>query len=66
MNEPTSSSLWGHQGQACGEGVGPGLPPLLRCSHIYIRLPWHKAASAEQPIVTVTVTPLPTVAESTG
>ncbi|CAJ1795822.1 hypothetical protein FICEBENF_01273 [Aeromonas hydrophila] len=29
MHEPTSSPLWGHQGQACGEGVRFALSMLL-------------------------------------
>lgn len=35
MHEPTSSSLWGHQGQACGEGGGARLALFLVLTHLY-------------------------------
>lgn len=60
MNEPTSSSLWGYQGQACGEGGGPRFALPLLLTHLY------KVASAEPLIATVTMTPLPAVAGGTG
>lgn len=60
MHEPTSSSVWGHQGQACGEGGGARFALSLLLTHLY------KAASAEPPIGTVTMTPLPTLAGRAG
>lgn len=44
--------------------AGPGLPSLV-LTHLY-KVAWHKAVSAEPPIATVTMTPLPTVAGRAG